>query len=224
MSGYELSSISALRSVFPNASFRGCLFHMSQCVWRKIQALGKSVRYANDSDFALQVRMLPALAFVPLMDVIDVFDELVESEYYVKEAQDLRDLVDYFEDNWIGRANGRGIRRIPHFPVDVWNVYEDFNENVSHVGYAVEEWRRRFSKVVGTSHKNLWRFIDSLKAEKKFNEIAIEHFVKGSTNVLKTKKVYRDANERIKNAVNSYGQISNINYLTNISHNINLNV
>ena len=41
------------------------LFHLSQSVFRKLQSLGLQSEYHNDPEFALTMRMKPALAFVP---------------------------------------------------------------------------------------------------------------------------------------------------------------
>ena len=71
-------------------------------MYRKIQQVGLQQRYAEDADFALQMRMLPALALVPANDVIQAFEQLVD--HLPAEAQSV---VDYFEDTWIGRPTRR---------------------------------------------------------------------------------------------------------------------
>ena len=56
---------------FPDSSKKGCFFHFSQAIFRKIQSLGLQVRCKDDEDFAHKVSMLAALAFVPEPDVIN---------------------------------------------------------------------------------------------------------------------------------------------------------
>ena len=41
--------------------------------------LGLSQRYNQEEEFALHIRMLPALAFLPTGDVIEGFEELVDT-------------------------------------------------------------------------------------------------------------------------------------------------
>jgi len=36
MSDFEIASVNAFKEVFPNLKQKGCHFHFSQCVWRKI--------------------------------------------------------------------------------------------------------------------------------------------------------------------------------------------
>jgi hypothetical protein len=38
MTDFELAAINAFKSSFPNSNARGCFFHFSQCLWRKIQS------------------------------------------------------------------------------------------------------------------------------------------------------------------------------------------
>ena len=65
-------------------------------IFRKIQSLGFQNRFKDDENFAHKVRMLAALAFVPLPDVIDAF-ESVADEFPL----DAQEVVAYFEDTWV---------------------------------------------------------------------------------------------------------------------------
>ncbi len=82
MTDFEKAAINAFTSSFPSSNQRGCFFHFTQCIWRKIQTPECSEireKYIDDPDFALQIKMLAALAFIPPNDVIRIFDDLVES-------------------------------------------------------------------------------------------------------------------------------------------------
>jgi hypothetical protein len=45
-------------------------------VYRKVQEAGLQQRYQADADFSLAVKMLPAIAFCPVADVVDAFETL----------------------------------------------------------------------------------------------------------------------------------------------------
>ncbi|CAN7946778.1 unnamed protein product [Ixodes pacificus] len=62
---FELALIQAILFVFPGARHRGCHFHFSQAIWRKVQALGLSKAYRLDTSVAGFVRKMISLAFVP---------------------------------------------------------------------------------------------------------------------------------------------------------------
>lgn len=76
----------------------GCFFHFCQCVWRKIKSLLLQKNYSENSTFALQVKQLCALAFVPVHDVVYAFEELIESEYYIENESLFQPILNYFED------------------------------------------------------------------------------------------------------------------------------
>jgi len=46
-------------------------------VFKQFQSAGLDNLYANDTEFALKIRMLPALSFVPTAQGLEYFDELV---------------------------------------------------------------------------------------------------------------------------------------------------
>ena len=76
----------------------------SQNVYRRIQRTGLPAEYADDTDVALKCRMISGLAFVPPADVAQSFEEL---SHYLPDR--LQPVLDYVEDNYIGRTNRRGV-------------------------------------------------------------------------------------------------------------------
>ena len=98
-------------------SFAYISFHLSQTVFRKIQSLGLQQQYQKNPEFAVTMRMLPALAFVPPELVGWSFDHLVtifpENAY---------PLCKYIEETYIGLMNLNGGRNSPIFPIDLWNI------------------------------------------------------------------------------------------------------
>ena len=72
-------------------------------ILKHIQHLGLSQRYNQEEEFALHIKMLPVLAFLPDGDIIEEFEELVDTIrvlYYNVTG----DLLQYFEDTYIGRC------------------------------------------------------------------------------------------------------------------------
>ena len=63
---FERAAIKVFATIFPGVEQHGCFFHFAQCIYRRIQGIGLPTRYANDADFALRLRQLAALAYVPL--------------------------------------------------------------------------------------------------------------------------------------------------------------
>lgn len=106
MIDFEQRPINAFHQTFSNASQRVCFFHLSRFSWRRIQKTGRFVeKYAEDFEFALNIRHLPTLAFVPVSDVFSSFEELIESEYFERNEQYLQPIIDHFTDILIGHLD-----------------------------------------------------------------------------------------------------------------------
>ena len=102
---FQLSFLNAIAKVFPGVQVQGCYFHFSQCIWRKIQKYPEIVkRYIENDDYALNLRLLGALAFLPVHDIVMAFDILLESDFFVENEQLLSPIINYFEDVWVGRS------------------------------------------------------------------------------------------------------------------------
>ena len=86
---FELAEKNALEAVFPGVTVKGCFFHFSQNIWRKVQANGLQGRYQQEPAFAEQVEKIAALAFVPEADVQRYFNQNVD--------QALDVIMDYIE-------------------------------------------------------------------------------------------------------------------------------
>lgn len=135
---FEKSLLAALDAVFPNATLRGCLFHFNQCIYRAIQRNGLKKRYDTDADFALQMRYLSALAFVPIDDIARVFEHLVDINHFPEEAEEV---VEYFEEEWIGRLRSRRSRKPQSYSLDLWNCYNATLEGLPRTNNAVPRFR-----------------------------------------------------------------------------------
>jgi len=203
---------------------QGCLFHLSQCIWKRLrQTDDLQSKYTTDCQFALEVRQLPALAFVPVDQVVSAFEQLQDSKYYTDNEPEMRDLLTYFEDNWIGRPNRRGQRTDAIFPVPLWNVYTAAHQDLPKTNNAVEGWHRSFSQIIGSYHPSIWKFIEALKKEQSLNEFKLEQYVAGENPPLGRKR-YRDSAQRIKAIVEDFNNRPMLEYLRGIAHNLNLQV
>ena len=65
----ERGAINAFQASFTNANVNGCFFHLCFNVWKHVQNFELQLRYVEKPEFALQLRMLTALAFLLPQDV-----------------------------------------------------------------------------------------------------------------------------------------------------------
>ena len=68
---FEMAAANAFSHFWPNTFVKGCFYHLTQNIFRKIQAEGFQHEYQNNDGFALQMKLIPALAFAPFCDVLD---------------------------------------------------------------------------------------------------------------------------------------------------------
>lgn len=217
MVDFEQSMLRAIEREFPETQVKGCFFHFGQCIWRKIQACGLKQRYENDPEFALRLRMLSALAFVPIGAVTNAFESLCRDGIFNEE---MFPVVDYFEDTWIGRPNNILIRRPPSFSHNLWNCHNLVLTNRPKTNNNLEGWHRGFQSTLNSFHPGFWLFVKAIKKEQSLNELKIEQYLSGQDPPTKKKK-YRDYAERLFRVVSGWDENINIvEYLRAIAHNL----
>lgn len=222
MVDFERAAINAIQEEFPDVRIRGCFFHFTQCLWRNMQGAGLQQIYTEDANFALHLRQLAALAFVPEENVVATFEELLDSEFYTQNENLLLPLINYFEDVWIGRLDRRDRRRQPMFSRSLWNCFEFIHDDLPRTNNSVEGWHNSFSSVLNAAHPSLWKFINGLKKEESLNRLKIEQYIAG--NEQPRKKIYKDTAQRIKTICEQYGNRPNLEYLRGIAHNFQLQI
>ncbi|XP_050065958.1 uncharacterized protein LOC126555038 [Aphis gossypii] len=103
---FELSVINTIKKKYPDADIHGCLYHLTN--------------NKNDTDFSIFIKMVVALSFVPIEKLDAAIQNLGDDL-----SECLQPLLDWFEDNYVGRVNRnvRG-RRTALFPPHIWNLHQ----------------------------------------------------------------------------------------------------
>ena len=57
-------------------------------------------------------------------------------------------MLDYFEDNYIGRFRANGLRTRPLLAIEYWNAYERTKNQQMRTNNSAEAWNRRISKYI----------------------------------------------------------------------------
>ena len=127
----------------------------------------------------------------------------------------LQPVVDWLEDNYIGRLNRNGTRRTAIFPVRMWNVYERTVNGQDRTNNYAEAAHRRLQSVLQMDHPSIWVFINSLRRIQKERDLLYEQMVAGHAPPAKRRK-YRDADARILTLVNQFQQRPLIEFLRGI--------
>ena len=155
MTDFESSMLSALNQTYPGILQVGCLFHSAKNVFRRVQDIGLQQNYLTDPLFSGNIRMIPALSFVPVQDVILASDELCNHC-----GIDEQPVLDYFETNYIGELR-RGRRLLPLFLHELWNMHNRILNELPRTNNNLEGWHTRFSTMFRHTSINLgvYRYI-----------------------------------------------------------------
>jgi len=220
LTDFEQAAINATSREFQRVQNKGCFFHLSQSIYRKIQSSGLSVQYGTDENFSLLIRHIPALAFLPPNDIPAAFDELkghLPSEANV--------IVQWFEDNYV---HGR-VRRIlrdenvmrapPLFPPTFWSVIDNIEYAFPRTQNSVEAWHRRWETLVGVSHLGVFKIIKEMQKEQNRVQLDIESILRGAPRPsLRRENITHEA--RIQIVFNDRDNRSLMEFLRGIAHNL----
>jgi hypothetical protein len=146
--------------------------------------------YETNVEFAHNVNKIGALAFLPPNDVPQGFDDL-----YSSVPSQLEPLLDYFEDNYIGRRRPNG-RATPRYPIELWNMRERTLQNAMRTNNNAEAWHRRFNSVIDCEHPSLWIFIQSIQKEENYIHCQLVKTNTGQSS--QSSKKYLDYSKRLK--------------------------
>ncbi|XP_064098057.1 uncharacterized protein LOC135209279 [Macrobrachium nipponense] len=195
---FEQAAISAMEECFPGVVIQGCFFHLAHNVLKQLKQIG------------LQV----ALCFMPIPHLDTYIDALSEDL-----PQELQSLINWLEDNYVGRPMRRGNgRRSPLFPSKKWNQYERTIAGLDRTNNHAEAAHRRIYTELGVNHPVIWKFINSLRKIQKTRDVYYEQLVAGHTPKQKLLKYLR-AGERILNIVSQFAQREPLEYLHGLAHN-----
>ena len=159
---YEIAAIQAMRQCFPEVNIQGCFFHLAQNFQKQLKKRGLFTSYKNNAEFALKSKMILSLAYVPI-PYLGMYLEYISGIL----PEDLQPVLDWFEDNYIGRPlRHSNQRRPPLFPAEMWNIYNRTVSNEDRTNNHAEAAHRKIYTELGVHHPTIWNFITSLRFRK----------------------------------------------------------
>ncbi|CAG8456651.1 11276_t:CDS:1 [Dentiscutata heterogama] len=220
LTDFEMAVVNSVQSEFDNVLHKGCHFHLSQCIYRRVQSLGLTTRYGTDEDFSLLIRCISALAFLPPEEIPSAFDEL--KLHIPPEASRI---VQWFEETYVyGRVrhvyrNGNISRSEPLFPPTFWSVTNNIESAYPRTQNSVEGWHRRWDTLVGCAHAGIFKIIKEIQKEQNKVEHEIEAVIRGAPRPPQRRHTI-ECECRIQTVFNDRDNRSLMEYLRGIAHNI----
>lgn len=216
LTDFESAAMSSFGEAFPSASISGCYFHLCQSVLRKVNELGMKIDYESNNDLRIAVRCLPALAYVPSVDVAEAFDLLTES---MPRYEKIEELLWYFDHTYIRgrRLRGRVENYAPAlFPIHMWNKFDASIEGIARTTNAVEGWHCGLQSLFMCSHPTMWTFLEGMKKESCKQKAVYLQTTSGVEH--HASKKYRDLQAKVHRAVANYGRTNVLTYLRCLAH------
>ena len=162
--------------------------------------------------------MLPALAFLQAGDAIEGFEELVDTiRLLYDDVAD--DLLQYFEDTYIGRYHRNAPRRPPLFAINLWNMFNRTDDELPHPNNSVEGWNRSFQGHVSACHPVFWKLLSVLQKKENMILILIVQNLAGHS-APPPRQHYLDYSRRILRILDDYPNLQKLQYLRAIAHNL----
>lgn len=217
---FEKAAITSIQRKFTPCNIYGCFFHFNQSIWKKIQSLPVIFENYNSNDtYKLNLRMIVALAFVPIDDVAWAYYQLITNHFFQENGEDLAELLNYFSNTWIGTFQTIYEISPPMFSRAIWNCYSRIISNVPLTNNQLEGWHHGFNKLVNSSHPSIWTFIDKMREQQSLSDFELTQVLSG-IQVRTQKRYYRQKYERLTRICLTYNRESINSYLTQIAYNI----
>ena len=128
------------------------------------------MHYENHPEFNLSLRMLPALAHLPLSHVkaafelvIDDITDVIESEGFDTNVIEKTDeLTMYFKNTYIENPLPN---RSTQFPIEIWNQSDAAIDGVARTTNSVEGWHYGLQSYFTGVRPNVWHLIKNLQKD-----------------------------------------------------------
>jgi len=146
---FEQAAIRALQHEFPESEVKGCFFHFTQALWRKIQDLGLAVPYKEDDSVKTWARRAAGLPLLPAADVQDVWVDVMEETPDIHGAELFND---YMVTTWVDTD--------ARFPISLWNHHDTAGPRTNN---NLEGFHHKLNRALPHRHPNIYRFIELIK-------------------------------------------------------------
>ena len=119
ISDFENAILIALQTELRRTQVRGCYFHFTQSLWRRIQSIGLAPAYNNSRRLRACLRKFMAIGYLPVAVVRNNFHlhaNDIDTQRLCHRYPQLREFIEYLDRNYV--------RAVAQFPTAMWNVYD----------------------------------------------------------------------------------------------------
>lgn len=160
---FEQALFLGIKLAFPTSAINGCLFHLGQIIWRKLQSFCFTEKYKCCYSFCYCIKLINALAFVPEYDILK-FAKLLYA-YFKRENmdEDLITVLNWFIEKFCVSSNNEN-----HNP-KFWSVYKRTKDGLPRTTNSLEGYHRHLNCVLNTNNPSVLQFGEGILLEYQFN-------------------------------------------------------
>ena len=208
---YEGAARNAINQVFPDKTTKGCFFHYTQCLWRKVQQIGLVTDY-NTGEGPVR-DMVRRTAGLPLLKPQDVQVGFESASAIVNEmtehqiiAHKMNEYCEYVWTTWIG-PNAL-------FPQEMWTRY---NVPGPRTNNHLEGWHNSLKSAIRRHKPHIYTFIEAIKVEQTSTNLKLQQLQTGGI-VSQKKTVYINLENKIQQMIGLYNtnQVSPTDFLDRV--------
>ncbi|XP_048258592.1 uncharacterized protein LOC125384153 [Haliotis rufescens] len=152
---FEVAVMRDVEEELPGTDIRGCFFHYTQAVWKKVQHLEMVNQYRDNPDIHDHVRRAAALPLLPVNMVQQSWLDAMED---APDTPQITSFKDYMVNTWVDDY--------AMFRAGIWNHHTNFGpRNNNHL----EGWYAYLNKTVQRAHPNIYclvRVLQKLEKQK----------------------------------------------------------
>lgn len=146
-SDFEVSFLNAARDTFPDATLHECLFHFNQSLWRYVVNRGLIVPFTDRINFPevrKAIQCLMALPYIPVDDVFETFDLIVNGCALTENDEHFQQLHDFFlyvQRIYVRGVTARGRReQYLHGFLHICGMYMSVDESPEKSKLSIMRW------------------------------------------------------------------------------------
>lgn len=211
---FEHAAFSSFHAFFPETTISGCFFHLSQIIWRKIQADRNVKLYKEDALFQKHIKMILSMAYVPNKNIEQESENLLDFFLNTNAKEAVLNIFFWFESNYLKNKMFK-IKKLNDEFYNFWNVSENILHNLPKTTNSIEGWHRSLNNRVSSKNPSFYEILQILKNEQQLIEIKI-------CESLYSKTCEKSTDIDIKNCIECYESFYGVEFLMKIAYFINL--
>lgn len=198
---FELASYNQAKLYFKDHQLYGCLFHFGQIIWRRVQLLKFSKDFIADYNIKFNVKMILALSFVPIGDVLIMAARL--KKYLVTEdSKYVLILFKWFQQEYLSENNGNK-------SIKFWNAHERTLKRIPKTTNSIEGFHRHLNTLIKIKQSSFLQIGKELIKEQEITELKLLQSLHGESHCFNN-------DEKLQEVVSRYDEYYGVDYLKKI--------